>query len=435
MTSGIDLWNRAKKVIPGGNNLLSKRPDRYAPDIWPNYFSSCKGVEVTDLDGNKFIDMAQMGLGSSILGYANEELTEAVCEAAKGGVNCTLNSREEFDLANLLLEKNTFAGGVRFARTGSEAMSISIRIARAYSGKTKIAFSGYHGWSDWYLSANLTGEKLNDHLLPGLLPKGVPEGLINTAIPFKYNNTDDLKRVMEANDDIGIICIEGARYDFPNNKFVDYIMSLCKKKNLVLVLDEITSGWRLTDGGVYKLNDLEPDIVVYGKALGGGYAISAVVGKKEVMDVAQETFISSTMMTERIGFVAAIKTIEVLSRDKSWNYLNSIGDYIGNNWIKIAKKYNLNIEITDFKPLITFKFINYNNTNELITFFTQEMLRRGYLASTSIYLSCAHTKKIIEEYLFHVDKVFKLMSELISQNKIKDRLETRVRSDSFTRLT
>lgn len=435
MTSGIDLWNRAKKVIPGGNNLLSKRPDRYAPDIWPNYFSSCKGVEVTDLDGKKFIDMAQMGLGSSILGYANEELTEAVCEAAKGGVNCTLNSREEFDLANLLLEKNTFAGGVRFARTGSEAMSISIRIARAYSGKTKIAFSGYHGWSDWYLSANLTGEKLNDHLLPGLLPKGVPEGLINTAIPFKYNNTDDLKRVMEANDDIGIICIEGARYDFPNNKFVDYIMSLCKKKNLVLVLDEITSGWRLTDGGVYKLNDLEPDIVVYGKALGGGYAISAVVGKKEVMDVAQETFISSTMMTERIGFVAAIKTIEVLSREKSWNYLNSIGDYIGNNWIKIAKKYNLNIEITDFKPLITFKFINYNNTNELITFFTQEMLRRGYLASTSIYLSCAHTKKIIEEYLFHVDKVFKLMSELISQNKIKDRLETRVRSDSFTRLT
>ena len=204
-----------------------------------------------------------------------------MCEAAKGGVNCTLNSREEFDLANLLLEKNTFAGGVRFARTGSEAMSISIRIARAYSGKTKIAFSGYHGWSDWYLSANLTGEKLNDHLLPGLLPKGVPEGLINTAIPFKYNNTDDLKRVMEANDDIGIICIEGARYDFPNNNFVDYMMSLCKK-NLVLVLDEITSGWRLTDGGVYKLNDLEPDIVVYGKALGGGYAISAVVGKKRL---------------------------------------------------------------------------------------------------------------------------------------------------------
>lgn len=435
MTSGIDLWNRAKKIIPGGNNLLSKRPDRYAPDIWPSYFSSCKGVEVTDLDGKKFIDVAQMGLGSSILGYANEELTEAVCEAAKGGVNCTLNTREEFDLANVLLEKNTFAGGVRFARTGSEAMSISIRIARAYSGKTKIAFSGYHGWSDWYLSANLTGEKLNDHLLPGLLPKGVPEGLINTAIPFKYNNTDDLKRVMEENDDIGIICIEGARYDFPNNEFVDHVMSLCKKKNLVLVLDEITSGWRMTDGGVYKLNDLEPDIVVYGKALGGGYAISAVVGKKEVMDVAQETFISSTMMTERIGFVAAIKTIEILSREKSWDYLNLIGDYIGNSWIKIAKKYDLNIKITDFKPLITFKFINYNNPNELITFFTQEMLRRGYLASTSIYLSCAHTKKIIEEYLFHVDKVFKLMSELISQNKIKDRLETRVRSDSFARLT
>lgn len=435
MTKGFNLWKKAKKIIPGGNNLLSKRPERYAPDIWPNYFKSCRGVEVIDLEGNKYIDMAQMGLGSSILGYANPELTDAVCKSALDGVNCTLNCKEEVDLAEILLKKNKFAGGVKFARTGSEAMSISVRIARAYTGKTKIAFSGYHGWSDWYLSANLRGENLKDHLLPGLSTKGVPEGLANTAIPFKYNNINDLKKVLKENEDIGILCMEGARYDFPTEEFQNFVMKVCKEKKLLLILDEITSGWRLTDGGVYKLNKLDPDIVVYGKALGGGYAISAVVGKKEVMDVAQDTFISSTMMTERIGFVSAIKTIEIISRDKSWKHLNEMGNYIGINWQKIAEKYGLNLEITEFKPLITFKFKGYDNPNELITFFTQEMLNKGYLASTSVYLSCAHTKEIIDEYLYNLESVFKEMYELISKNQIKSKLKTKVRSDAFARLT
>lgn len=212
-------------------------------------------------------------------------------------------------------------------------------------------------------------------------------------------------------------------------------MKVCKEKKLLLILDEITSGWRLTDGGVYKLNKLDPDIVVYGKALGGGYAISAVVGKKEVMDVAQDTFISSTMMTERIGFVSALKTIEIISRDKLWSHLNNMGNYIGDNWIKIAERYGLDLEITEFKPLITFKFKGYENPNELITFFTQEMLKKGYLASTSIYLSRSHTKEIIDEYLYNLEDVFKEMYELISKNKIRNKLKTKVRSDAFARLT
>mgnify|MGYP006416727805 FL=1 len=149
------LWNRSVAAIPGGNGLLSKRPDRYAPDIWPAYFEKCRGVEVVDLDGNRYIDMAQMALGSAILGYAHPELTDAVCEAARLGVNCTLNCPEEVMLAERLLELNPFAGGVRFARTGGEAMAVAIRIARAYSGRSKVAFSGYHGWSDWYIAANL----------------------------------------------------------------------------------------------------------------------------------------------------------------------------------------------------------------------------------------------------------------------------------------
>ena len=203
-------------------------------------------------------------------------------------------------------------------------MSIAVRIARAYSGKDKIAFSGYHGWSDWYLATNLGGDKLGSHLLSGLEPKGVPAGLENTMYPFTYNDLEELENIC-TNNDIGVIVIEGARYDFPTKEFLEGITRISKQYGVVVVVDEITSGWRLTDGGVHKLYNFEPDIAVYGKALGNGYAISAIVGKKEIMDVAQDTFISSTFWTERVGFVAALATLNKLTSNKVWEHLSSIG--------------------------------------------------------------------------------------------------------------
>lgn len=436
MNTGCKLWDRAVKSIPGGNGLLSKRPDRYAPDIWPSYFSRSKGCEIWDLDGKKYIDMAQMGIGSAILGYANKELNAAVNDAIADGVSTTLNAPEEVYLAEKLLELNQFAGGVKFARTGGEAMSMAVRIARAYSGRDKVAFSGYHGWCDWYLATNLTGENnLADHLLPGLDPKGVPKSLANTALPFRYNDVEDFRRLIDANKDVGVIVIEGARYDFPTQAFLNEIQTVSHERNIVIVVDEITSGWRMTDGGVYKLNGFAPDIVVYGKAMGGGFAISAVVGRHEIMNEAQNTFISSTFWTERVGFVAALKTIEILTRDNVWEHLIRIGTRIGEGWLRLAKKHDLNLKITDFKPLITMKFKYGESNNSILTLFTQEMLKRGYLASASVYVSSAHTDTIVDEYLDNVDKVFRIISEAIKSNTVIEKLETKVRSDSFSRLT
>ena len=234
--NGKQLWKRAVRAIPGGNGLLTKRPERYAPDIWPTYFSECSGVNVIDLEGNSYIDMAQMGVGSAILGYSHQELTNAVCDAARSGVNCTLNCPEEVVLAERLLELNPFAGGVKFARTGGEAMAIAVRIARAASGRDKVAFSGYHGWSDWYLAANLGDvDSLSGHLLPGLQPKGVPSGLKGSAIPFIYNNVNDFERVIDQHHDIAIICIEGARYDFPSDDFLDSIITRAKQHNIIVL--------------------------------------------------------------------------------------------------------------------------------------------------------------------------------------------------------
>ena len=233
---GLKTWEHALQIIPGGNGLLSKRPERYAPDLWPSYFKNCKGVEVEDLEGNRFIDMAQMGIGTSILGYADEELNEAVLESIKAGVNCTLNCVEEIELAELLLKHNEFADQVKFARSGGEAMEVAVRIARAYSGKEKVAFSGYHGWCDWYLSSNLSNkDNLNEQLLPGLEPIGVPSSLKGTTIPFLYNNVDDFLEKIDRNPDIGIICIEGARYDYPTNEFIETIMKKAKENNIILM--------------------------------------------------------------------------------------------------------------------------------------------------------------------------------------------------------
>ena len=433
--SGRHLWRRAVQAIPGGNGLLSKRPDRYAPDIWPTYFSKAKGVEIWDLDGNRYIDMAQMGIGSVILGYGNNEVDEAIKKAVDMGVSTTLNVPEEVELAEKLLELNAFAGGVKFARTGGEAMAIAVRISRAFSGKDKVVFSGYHGWSDWYLAANLSDKNhLNDHLLPGLSPLGVPKGLKGTAIPFKYNDTEDFFQVIKNNPDIGTIVIEGARYDFPKQDFLNAIQETAKENKIIIILDEITSGWRITDGGVYKTNDFQPDIVVYGKGMGNGYAISAVLGNNNVMDMAQKTFVSSTFWTERIGFVAALKTIEILVREKVWHHLIQMGTLIGEGWGKLAEKHGLKLYVTDFKPLITMKLGYGENNSVLTTLFTQEMLKRGYLASTSVYVSYSHNEKIVEEYLNNVDEVFNLLSDSIKGGNIVDKLESRVIEEGFKRL-
>lgn len=434
--AGKSMWSRAVKTIPGGNGLLSKRPDRYAPDIWPSYFSKSSGVTVVDLDGNRFIDMAQMGIGSAILGYANPELNAAVTEAINNGVNCTLNAPEEVFLAEKLLELNPFAGGVRFAKSGGEAMAMAIRIARAKSGKDKVLFSGYHGWCDWYLATNLSNKDgLKEHLIPGLSTSGVPPGLADTAVPFTYNDIESLEKTVQANPDAGVICIEGARYDFPSKDFLDAVSGLARKHQMVVVSDEITSGWRMIDGGVYKINGFEPDIVVYAKAMGGGFAISAVVGTGDVMHSAQDTFMSSTMWTERVGFVAALKTIQILTREKIWEHLIKIGQQIGDGWTLLAEKHGLDITVSDFKPLVTMK-LHYGSKNQaLVTLFVQEMLARGYLSATSVYVSYAHTAEIVDCYLEAVDECFQILAHAIDAENFDKLLKTRVRSDSFNRLT
>ena len=433
---GKNLWKKAKKMIPGGTQLLSKRAELYLPEQWPCYFKKAKGCEVWDLDGNKYIEMYSMGIGSCILGYADSDVNKAVKKVIEQGNMCTLNSPEEVELAELLLKIHPWAKKVRYARTGGEAMAQAIRIARAYSGKDKITFCGYHGWHDWYLSSNLADNKnLDGHLIKGLKPKGVPRSLKGTAIPFHYNNIQELEKIVKQNKDIGVIVLETFRHQEPENNFLQKVRKIANKINAVLVFDEISSGFRFNVGGVHLQYGVFPDIAVYAKGMSNGFPMAAIIGKNSVMDSFQDTFISSTYWTEKIGPVAALAAIKKMIDKKVPQKLEMTGKYLIKNLKQIAEKNNIKIEITGKPALIHFSFGYGKKNQEIQTLFCQEMLRQGIIASSGIYVSAAFKKEHVDKYLKALGKTFAVLEKAIRENKVKKLLKGPVAQLGFQRLT
>jgi len=433
MGTGQKLWKRAKKVIPGGNMLLSKRAEMFLPDQWPAYFSKAKGCKVWDLDGHEYIDMSIMGIGTNTLGYGHPEVDEAVLRTLQAGNMSTFNCPEEVYLAEKLIELHPWADMARFARSGGEANAIAIRIARAASGKDKVAICGYHGWHDWYLSANLGDDKsLDGHLLPGLEPNGVPRSLKGTIFPFRYNNFEELLALVSAHE-IGVIKMEVVRNAEPENDFLHKVRDLATKHNIVLIFDECTSGFRETFGGLHLKYGVEPDMAMFGKALGNGYAITATIGRREVMEAAQSTFISSTFWTERIGPTAALKTLEVMEREKSWEKITATGHDIRRRWQQLADKHGLSIEHWGL-PALTGFTIKSESALAYKTLITQEMLKKGYLASNSVYACTEHSNDVIDGYFDALDTVFGLIQECEQGRDVMSLLDGPICHAGFKRL-
>lgn len=433
MTKGTKLWEKAKTLIPGGNMLLSKRSEMFLPEQWPAYFSKSKGCQVWDLDGNEYTDMSIMGIGTNILGYGHPEVDEAVKKTIDAGNMSTLNCPEEVYLAEKLIELHPWADMARFARSGGEANAIAIRIARAASGKDGVAFCGYHGWHDWYLSANLGDEQnLAGHLLPGLEPNGVPQNLRGTVFPFEYNNYEQLEKLVNSKD-IGVIKMEVVRNKGPEDNFLQKVRKLATDNNIVLIFDECTSGFRQTFGGLHKEYGVEPDMAMFGKALGNGYAITATIGRRAVMEAAQSTFISSTFWTERIGPTAALKTLEVMERVESWKTITQTGLKIRELWQQLADKHGLSIEHWGLPALTGFSVKSENNL-AYKTLITQEMLKKGYLAGNSIYVSIEHTEDKLDEFFAQLDPVFGLIKECEEGRDIKSLLNGPLCHGGFKRL-
>tara|TARA_Y100001960_G_scaffold327672_1_gene414672 strand:- start:1447 stop:3480 length:2034 start_codon:yes stop_codon:yes gene_type:complete len=433
ISKGQKMWLESKKVIAGGNMLYSKRPDFFLPEKWPSYFKSTNGCRVKDLDNKIFYDLCHMSVGTNSLGYSHPQVDKEVKRVIKEGNMSTLNCPEEVFLAQKLIKLHPWADKVRFARTGGEANAIAVRLARASTKKKNIAFCGYHGWHDWYLAANLKSKKnLSQHLIKGLNVDGVPSNLKKTIFPFMYNDYDQLKKIVKKNN-IGIIKMEVMRNETPKKNFLKKVRKIADQNNIILIFDECTTGFRETLGGLHKKFKVNPDLLILGKALGNGYAITSILGKQKIMDNIKNTFISSTFWTERIGPAAAIKTIEIMEKTQSWKKITRMGKYIMKSWIKMARKHNIKIKVVGIPALCSFYFESkYDNIYK--TYITQEMLKYGFLASNRVYMSTAHTYSIIDKYLSKLDLIFNDIKRFENGEDVFNYLHSLSASESFSRL-
>lgn len=436
MRTGQNLYNRAKEIIPGGTQLLSKRPEMWLPENWPSYYAKAKGCEVWDMDGNHYFDMSIMGVGANVLGYAFDEVDQAAKEAIDNGGMCTLNAPEEVKLAEQLLELHPWADMVRYAKAGGESMSMAVRIARAYTRKDIVLVCGYHGWHDWYLSANLVkGDPLADVHLKGLEPLGVPKNLAGTNLIFHYNNIAEFEELVEKNrGNIAAVVMEPIRNDYPQDGFLEKIRKICDTENIVLVFDEITAGFRLCAGGSHLQLGVNPDMAIFAKAMTNGYPLAAVIGKRDVMQAAQETFISSTFWTERVALAATVSSIECYKKYNVSEHLQKVGEMIQTGWKQCVEGKNVKIHVSGILPLSHFEFM-YPNALAYKTYFTQEMLKRGFLASTMLYASYAHKEDVIKLYLEMCEEVFAQIDKIHCENgRIEDYLDGPVCHAGFERL-
>lgn len=427
-----ELYQRAKQLIPGGTQLLSKRPELYAPDKWPAYFREAKGCEIVDLDGRPYVDMSTNCVGACLLGYADKHVNAAVKHRIEAGSICSLNSPDEVVLAELLLELHAWAGMVRYARTGGEAMSIAVRIARAATGRERIAFCGYHGWSDWYLAANLAGEHLAPHLLAGLAPAGVPRGLRDTVFPFRYGDLKTLRELARQNS-LAAIVMEPLRNGYPEPGFLEGVRALASETGAVLVFDEVSSGWRFHFGGAHLRLLVEPDIAVFAKSISNGYPMSAIIGRAPVMDAAQKCFISSTYWTDGIGPAAAIATLRRLQQLDAPAHLEQIGGSAMDAWMELGRRHGVPAHAHGLPALAGLSF-DHPRHPELCTLFTARMLDHGFLAGSSFYPTLAHTEQHVEAFAAAADDVFFELGQALARDDFTVRLKTPVRQTGFQRL-
>ena len=407
------LWQKAKKIIPGGNQLLSKRPYLFTNDYWPTYFIKAKGCKITDLENKDYYDFSRMAVGACAIGYADVDINNAVKNAINNSTVTTLNSPLEVELAEKLLKINKWAGMVRYARTGAEANSIAVRIARAYTKKDKILVCGYHGWQDWYISAIYKHENnINELLLPNIGVKGIPKQLSGLTIPFKYNDLSNLKNIIMKNKgQIAAVFMESEREEKPNKDYLKEVKSICRENKILLMFDEITSAFRTHYGGHFNKYKVNPDIVTYGKALGNGYAINAIVGKSNIMKEANNTFISSTNWTEAVGFAAAISTLDKMKKINLHKRLTEIGLKVEREWYKLSKKYDIPIDINGIGPVLFMKF-KHKKFKSVMNLYTQLMLKEGFLAANYYYASYAHTDKLINKYFTAVENSFEKIKKI-----------------------
>jgi glutamate-1-semialdehyde 2,1-aminomutase len=437
VAQSLELYGRALHCIPGGTHLFGRRAELAAYGVSPIYSDRQEGGRLWDVDGNEYIDLL-MGAGAVLLGHAYPSVVEAVREQAAKGTGVTINHPLEVELAEELIGIISCAEMVRFCKGGGEADAIAIRIARGATGRGKVAFCGYHGWHDWYLAANLADENtLNAHLMPGINPDGVPKGLTGTAIPFEFNDLDSLEAVLEANEgEVAAIIMEAARSFIPQPGFLEAVRQLATEHGAVLIFDEVVTGFRLALGGAQEYFNVVPDMATYAKTISNGFALGAVVGRREVMECARDLFISSVYWAEATGLAAGLASLRAMREVDASAVVWDIGKRFMRGMEEIIGQTDVPAEMVGLPPMpfIMFRHQDPAVNNEMVTLYMQEMAKQGVFVSTVNYLCTQHTHADVEQVVQAAACTFETIQRGLDGGDVKALLECPVRQAGFRRL-
>ncbi len=432
----MEIYARARQLIPGVTQLISRRPTRAALGVSPIYARRAKGCRIWDVDGNEYIDWMS-GVGPIILGYADPVVDAAVCEQIARGSICSLVEENAVTLAEELVRLIPSAEMVRYAKGGGEACAIAVRIARGVTGRDRVLFCGYHGWHDWYLAANLGAERLAAHLFNGIEPIGVPRALEGTAIPFAYGDADMVADLLRRHrGEVACIIMEPMRTEVPPPGFLEAVRELADEHEVVLIFDEVSSGFRVALGGAQQFTGVTPDMSVFAKAISNGYPMAAVVGKRAIMAAVERMFVSSAYWDDHVGIVAALTTLRELERRHAVAHFQRIGALLKAGIDRAAQEAGVEAECrgVDAHPGIRFACTDPVLARKLATLFIQENARRGVILHPGLFLNCAHDEQAVERTVEVVRESLGVLARGLREGCIDRLLECPIQQELFRRL-
>lgn len=408
------LWKETIARIPSGTQTFSKAPFQHVNGVSPKLLARGNGARVWDVDGNEYLDY-MLGLGPVILGHADSEVNAAVAEVMDMGISMSLPHTMEADLARMLSEIIPCAEMARFGKNGSDATAGAVRAARGITGRDKIACCGYHGWQDWYIGT--TGRNL-----------GVPGAVQELTLKFEYNNLESLQRLFDEHPgQIAAVIMEPVNFYEPQDNFLGKVRDLAHANGALLIFDEIITGFRMAMGGAQAVYGVEPDLACFGKAMGNGMPISAVVGKAEYMKIFDDIFFSFTFGGELASIAAARATIKALNERNGLAHIASMGKRLKRGYTAVADKLNLNKTTKmigfDWWPEYLFFDEQGNASREIQSLFQQEIVRRGILSRAGMMISVSHTKDDIDHTLNVFEQALYVVGQAIEQGKVLDWLE------------
>ncbi len=433
----LDLYERADMLIPGRTQLISRRSSQFAHGVSPIYAQRAKGAHFVDVDENEYIDWVN-AVGAIILGHADDVVDREVKEQIDRGSLYTLNSALEIELAELLNDVIPSSEMVRYTKSGGEANAVAARIARGVTGRDIILFSGYHGWHDWYQSANyLVDPESGEFPFAGIEPIGVPQALAGTAIPFTWGDLEALKSLLDEHaGSVAAIMMEPLRSEMPPPGYLEGVQSLAKSHDVILIFDEVSCGWRLRIGGAQELTGVTPDMTVLAKAMSNGYPMGAVVGSRSVMEPANRMFISSSYWSDNLGLVATLTTIRELQRRDSARRFEVIGESLRTQLNQAIADTGLSGACTGlfYNPAIALNLPDETQRPRVNTLFIQEMARRGIHCNLSFKATLAHTETDIQQTAQMASESLRVVKKALETNSLDDVLESDLKQEPFRRL-